>query len=319
MFLYILKEYYLSSCRTPYFHRSTASKWLLNRLLLLLFRRDVRLCQTFQPNHKYRSFLVHDKRDEFISREIITTGFFDFYNTLLLRDFIDYGNHVIDIGANIGWYSSLFCQWVGANGTVDAFEPDTANRSLLHFNTILLVSTSSVNIYPYVVSDRKGEVIFYKSITNMGDHRLFPDQQTPVSTKVTSTTLDEHYMSTDVRPNFVKCDTQGAEIKVLRGATELFNSGWRPLMLLEFWPYGLIHSGDNPMTMIDILDRYLYKSYFIDLHINCIELVSRRFFEEYVRAPKTHKIYGEHINILCIPESRHADLALIISKHLTNR
>lgn len=318
MFLYILREFYSLSFQNFYFHRSTASRWLLNRLLLLLFRRDVKLCRTLQSNHKYRSFLVHDKRDEFISREIITTGYFDFYTTLLLHDFIDYGNHVIDIGANIGWYSSLFCQWVGANGTVDAFEPDTANQFLLHFNINLLVPTSHVYIYLYVVSDYKCEVIFYKSITNMGDHRIFQDQQTPISTKVTSTTLDEHYMGTDVRPNFVKCDTQGAEIKVLRGATELFNSGWRPLVLLEFWPYGLIHSGDNPMIMIDILDTYLYKYYYIDSLNNCIKPVSRCFFEEYVRAPKTHKVYGEHINILCIPESRHADVTLIISKHLAN-
>ena len=319
MFLLILKQYLLLTSRSTYVYRATASKWLLSRLLLLLFRRDVRLCRAFQSNHQYRSFLVHSNRDEFISREIITTGFYDIYNTVLLRDFIASGDHVIDIGANIGWYSSLFCQWVGATGLVDAFEPNTANQFLLRFNTALLFFSSPVYIYPYAVSDCTGNVIFYNSITNMGDHRLFQDQHTPVSTRVTSTTLDEHYMSSDVKPTFVKCDTQGAEIKVLRGATELFNSGWRPLMLLEFWPYGLIHSGDNPMIMIDILDTYLYTYYFIDSSAHSLKLVSRHFFEEYVRAPKTHKVFGEHINILCIPESRHVDFAFVISKHLSNR
>ena len=44
-----------------------------------------------------------------------------------LRQFIKPGTTVIDVGANIGFFSRRFARWVGPGGRVIAIEPEPAN------------------------------------------------------------------------------------------------------------------------------------------------------------------------------------------------
>src|SRR3990172_3724010 len=43
----------------------------------------------------------------------------------VVRALVRAGEHVVDVGANVGWYSTMLAELVGLNGRVYAFEPNT--------------------------------------------------------------------------------------------------------------------------------------------------------------------------------------------------
>ena len=48
-----------------------------------------------------------------------------------LRDHVATGSTVIDVGANIGYFTNTFAEWVGADGQVIAIEPESRNVASL--------------------------------------------------------------------------------------------------------------------------------------------------------------------------------------------
>src|SRR4029450_10772041 len=84
----------------------------------------------------------------------------------------------------------------------------------------------------------------------LGDHRLFSDGSSREAHLVPVTRLDTFFSRWQYKlPDVVKSDTQGSEAKILRGAERLFSQGWRPIMILEFWPFGLTQSADDPLAL----------------------------------------------------------------------
>ena len=52
----------------------------------------------------------------------------------MFKNIIKPGMRVLDLGANIGFYTVLFSKLVGENGKVFAFEPDPKNFKYLEGN-----------------------------------------------------------------------------------------------------------------------------------------------------------------------------------------
>ena len=48
-------------------------------------------------------------------------------------------------------------------------------------------------------------------------------------------------------------DTQGAEGAILRGGRETLRRHG-PMLVMEFWPYGLKHAGESPGQVLELLD-----------------------------------------------------------------
>ncbi|HRB19573.1 MAG TPA: FkbM family methyltransferase [Chitinophagales bacterium] len=73
----------------------------------------------------------------------------------LLHKNIRKGDIVLDIGANIGFYTQLLSDLVGENGKVYAFEPDKKNYSYLQQNTGQL---KNVAFFHKAVSNKTGNL-----------------------------------------------------------------------------------------------------------------------------------------------------------------
>ncbi len=69
------------------------------------------------------------------------------------------GSVVYDVGANVGFYSLLASACVGPAGRVFAFEPLTANASLLERHAQINHLTN-ITIHPFAVSDHSGKMRF---------------------------------------------------------------------------------------------------------------------------------------------------------------
>lgn len=147
----------------------------------------------------------------------------------LLRRVLGEGGVFVDVGANVGYFTKLASELVGARGKVLAFEPMPAALRLLRMNTAGL---SNVTVYPVALSDRTGTATFY--VRKKGDtSSLSPDgDATPVP--VTVATLDEQ-LAGERRIDVMKIDVEGSELDVLRGG-QMTIRRHRPIVYFEFLP-----------------------------------------------------------------------------------
>lgn len=247
-------------------------------------------------------FAIHEAEDEFISGDLARHGIWEPFETSVFGRLCLTADIVLDLGANIGWYSMLAAQRVGAEGRVIAFEPDRANARLLEINAAYSDEYAVIDIHKVAVSDQVGQFSLYCSRTNLGDHRLFHDETARDSYPVEVTTLDAFFSGYDGRlPGLVKSDTQGSEARIFRGAARLFAEGWRPVLILEFWPFGLTRSGDDPLAFWHSLIELGY--HIFEVAENNPELVPLR------KDRLLHRLANDlsanswgFINLLCIPE-----------------
>jgi FkbM family methyltransferase len=154
------------------------------------------------------------------------------------------GMHVLDVGANIGYFTLLFARLVGPAGSVYAFEPEPRNFELLQHN-VARNRYTNISAVAKAVSRTSGTQRLYKSPDNLGDHRL---AQGPVGrdwVDVSVVALDEFFAS-DVRVDFIKLDIQGAECGALQGAHTLIARSSPVSLITEFWPAGIRAFGDDP-------------------------------------------------------------------------
>lgn len=160
---------------------------------------------------------------------------------LLALRILSPGQTVIDVGANIGYLTELFAEFVGEEGTVHAFEPDPRN---LRYLTSNVGTRPNVEIHPIAASDKAGTSTLYtESLTGqnsslVADYEIFSNNQQAAGVKVNVsacpievTTLDRH-LGKSTNTDFIKIDVEGFELEVLRGASGIISRD-RPWIMVE--------------------------------------------------------------------------------------
>lgn len=127
------------------------------------------------------------------------------------------GNTVIDIGANVGYYTLLAGRCVGANGKVLSFEPSTQIYKQL-LNNIALNSNMNIDAKKYAISDSVGLVDFYYAGDNIqGNSSIMASHGGKRMETVKTISFDEiaEMLPLD-EVNLIKIDVEGAEALVLK-------------------------------------------------------------------------------------------------------
>lgn len=120
---------------------------------------------------------------------------------------------IIDVGANIGFFTERFARAVSGGGRVIAIEPDSQNLDMLR-KRLKRHGLGTVDICQAVANARSGPVRFLKNPEHLGDHRI--DGKGEEVEGITIDGLIEQAGNPDVA--LVKIDAQGAEPAVLAGA-----------------------------------------------------------------------------------------------------
>ena len=200
--------------------------------------------------------------DEFVSNIIRRDLYWELPQTKLLVQRVRPGHVVLDVGANLGYYTVLTARLAGP-GAVYAFEPDPGNFALLERNCALNGCTNAV-LHRTALSDRRGSAVLHRSARNMGDHRLTSAEAGRTATEVT-TEVGDDVLADLPRVDVVKCDTQGAEAHVFAGLVRLIErSVPKPFMLVEFEPLGLAAMGRSYVELLDHFDRWGYRYHFVN-------------------------------------------------------
>lgn len=166
----------------------------------------------------------------------------------LLCSLVRPGMTALDIGANLGLYSLKMASLVGASGRVIAFEPDPDLYALLAENC---ASNGAANVEArnLAVGSGPDRMVLHRLTLNSGDNHLGQGGRAafrrPVEVEVAS--IDALYPA--LRPDFVKIDVQGWELKVLRGMETVLRASEAVGVYLEIWPDGLRRAGDSPEAL----------------------------------------------------------------------
>lgn len=193
--------------------------------------------------------------------------------TEIVKKFIKKGMRVVDAGANIGYFTLLMAQLVGKSGKVHAFEPGHENIELLKKN-VTLNKRKNVIVNETALSNKVGDLNFYLSASNPQDHRIIKDKHEKRKTyKVKSITLDEYFKNGKV--DFIKMDIQGAELLALEGAIKII-SKYKPLLIIEYWPYGIVQLGRKPEELFKILEKMKYKIMLINQSNGKLEQIHKK-------------------------------------------
>ena len=200
----------------------------------------------------------HCKMDEF---EYVVG--YEKFTVKLLENSLKKGDHFIDIGANIGYFSLVAAGLVGTEGRVYAFEPAPDNFVQLLKN---IEANGRNNIVPLqkAVSNVTGicDLILDKK---SGFHSLYLAPKQNGTIKVDVTTLDDFFAMEGWPPvSFIKMDAQGGEAHILDGAKNLLARNPNLKMIIEWWPEGLEAAGVSPLSFLQNLHSLGFKVSVID-------------------------------------------------------
>ncbi len=198
------------------------------------------------------SFLLHESGDPWISGFIAQGRVFDPHILSVLSGLVEPGTTLVDVGANIGWFSVIGSRLVGPSGKVLAFEPDPDNMRLLRAN-IRRNRAHNVRVLPAALSDKRSIALLSQSSENRGDHRLSCPSHGERRICVKTTTADIELAQHAGQVGVIKLDTQGSEAKILRGMQETLSSNPNIRVVLEFWPYGLATCGQSAAELVELL------------------------------------------------------------------
>lgn len=182
-------------------------------------------------------------------------GTWEPFETELLQSLVQPGDVVVDVGANIGYYTLLLARRVGAQGRVFAFEPAPENFAILQEN-VARNGYQNVVLEQKALADTNGFAMLALSKTNHGDHRLQNMAAANESVTVETTTLDAYLGDAAQNVSLVKMDVQGAEMRVLRGMKNLLARQSPLTLVLEFFPAALEQMGEEPREILELLRKH---------------------------------------------------------------
>ncbi|MBT8443880.1 MAG: FkbM family methyltransferase [Gammaproteobacteria bacterium] len=175
-------------------------------------------------------------RRYYLAREVLNKEGSKEVEHRILREFLVNGDSVIDIGANVGAYTKEFSEIVGASGRVLAFEPVGENYVILetvvrkaglqNVTTYRAALGAEVGTCDIVVPEMDGYTGYYWA-------HLTKTDESGKRESVQVHTLDQLLVDRVVEAvDFIKCDVEGGELDVVRGAAELLKQQ-RPGWLME--------------------------------------------------------------------------------------
>ena len=178
----------------------------------------------------------------------------EYEETIMIKQQIKKGNNVIDIGANIGYFTLLFAKLVGPDGKVFAFEPDPTNFSILKKN-IEVNNYNNVILSQKAISDKTEPTKLFLCKFSNGMHRTYDSNLCDKSLDIESVTLDDflNQINFSGKIDFIKIDTEGSEIKVLKGIEKIIEMNDDISLQIEFNPSSINECGFKSRSLPDFL------------------------------------------------------------------
>lgn len=182
--------------------------------------------------------MIVDTADVGLSSHLLLDGYWEMWLTELLTDIVRPGMTVVDVGANLGYFTLLMAELVGPTGHVHAFEPNadlarrmTQSLAINGFETI-------VTVHEQALADTENDVLLVVPTDEPKNGHLLPADHPVAGDQATETRLmrtrrlDSYGELLDA--DIIKIDADTSELAIWQGMTAILESR-RPLtIVLEF-------------------------------------------------------------------------------------
>lgn len=195
-----------------------------------------------------RGLSIRIDTGDFIEWSIFFFGHYEPGLSRFLRQNLRPGSRALDIGANIGCHTLIMAAAAGADGQIHAFEPHPEAADRLEAN-LALNRIRNCRLRREAVGDRPGKALLHApagpqspGVSSLyraniaGEAREIP---------VPVTTLDAFAEESGLSSlDLIKIDTEGNELRVIRGGRRLISS-LRPLLVFEYSPRTWAAAGES--------------------------------------------------------------------------
>lgn len=230
-----------------------------------------------------------DKQD---SLWLSINGIYEKFETELVKQEIKKGDVVLDVGANIGYFTLIFAKLVGNNGKVFAFEPDPTNFEILKKN-IELNGYKNVELVQKALSDKNQKVALIIDQQNTaGNHLNLESEINENSIQIDAITADDYFKKFEQKINFIKIDVEGAETMVLKGMVNTLNKNNILKLMVEYNPDAIMNMGLEPKSYLELLVKNGFGIFDIDSKNMEIEKTDIHTLVK--------KYHDEYTNLFCV-------------------
>lgn len=257
-------------------------KFLAGKTLIVPSRHNVSLELTFPEDAGWEMLFY---------RGTFETGTTEAFGRILRQDDV-----IFDIGANLGWYTILASK-LAPKGECHAFEPVPFIFKKMQRNCEINNLSNTIHFRNIALGDEDGkEVVIYtfKGLYHGHSSLSTLERSDYTESRTPMTTLDKYIADNNVgRLDFIKMDTEGAELKVLSGAKQLLRRENPPTWIIELNEETSASFGHSPTEVLDFIashnDYQFYR-------------VVRGWGQ--VRKMQSTSDYQNGDNAICIPKSR---------------
>lgn len=224
---------------------------LFNKLHALLWQRWLR--PEWIEVNGYRMHLPPD--DTGFSQVLEMGDVFEPEVVKCFRQLARPGMVILDVGANVGYYTLLASRLAGPTGKVVAVEPELINIQYLIKN-LLENGCTNVILAPYAAGNAAKNATLYLSPSSRSGHSLLrPEQGGGQRQKVVMTALDD-LLPGDLYPQLIKMDIEGAEPLALKGMGRMLGDRRLEAIIIECSKDHLSRRGLTPEALLDRLREH---------------------------------------------------------------
>lgn len=237
------------------------------------------------------------------------TLFFDSHDKILLETFskdeyekattgavkklVKKGMNVINIGANIGYFTLLMARQVGPTGKVLAFEPFPSTAKFLQKN-VENNGYKNVEVHVKAVSNKQGKAAFW--VGGSSTHSFLSELKTqsyPQLTKVEveTTTIDDFLKEKDNKIDFMMMDAEGSEQYILEGMKRTLETNPDIEIIAEYNPYTLKLAETDEMSFLNLIERLGFSIFLIDEKDGEIKPTTKEKIFENITYPNLANLY----------------------------
>ncbi len=224
-------------------------------------------CKTVEIGWHYGiRLLLHLEND--LGRQLFIGGCIDPNEFFFLDRFLRPGMAVLDVGAHEGLYTLFAAKRMQPGGEVWALEPSAREFSRLQRN-LQINRVTNVRAFQVAAGDENGAGELLVAADEHSGHNTlgafaYSGVKEAARQSVNLRRLDDLCEALGITHlDLIKLDTEGAELRVLRGADSILRA-FRPVVLFEILREALHHQGSSPEELMDHFHSLGYRLYAFD-------------------------------------------------------
>lgn len=168
------------------------------------------------------------------------------------------GDTILDVGANFGWYSTLFSKCASPGGGVVSYEPSPYSYKILTENIRLNEMESSIQTRPVCVGNSSGVITLDQGFVSESGLAHVVSDKAESTIEVAVVALDEDLSDKIGRIAYIKIDVEGYEYFALEGASQILDVENQPIIQIELNDEALERAGTSRTETVNLLRSHGY-------------------------------------------------------------